>query len=106
MFENSITFDAYIDSNPREERWEGKRISPDAAKDYYGVDDAYYLCDLKKCLDDYLKEFDAFKSGTKNVAVWYDFDHPTNEGVHEVLKNLKNCLAQNSMDKCITQSPR
>ena len=91
--------------NPREELWEGKRISPHEAKGYYGVDNAYCLSDLATCLDNYLKIEMPTAPEPKNIAIWYDYDKSTNESIHRVMENLKKHVSENHRNKWITQSP-
>ena len=103
---NTINFHHYPDLNPREEVWEGKRISPDAAKDYYGVDNAYCLSDLTTCLDNYLKNKATSKNGSKNIALWYDFNKPTNKAIHPIMENMRKYAQENLKNEWIIQSPR
>ena len=93
-----------LDTNTREERWEGQRISPDVAKAFYGVDEAHYVSKFRKYCDKYFEA--VFKSGMASFALWYDFDSPTNKQVHSDLVNLRDYLVENFKSSHIIQSPR
>ena len=86
---------SFLDLNPREELWEGKRIPPEIAKDYYGVDDACCISSLRKYIDSYLKDKEGTKFSSKNVAIWYDYNNSPDKNIHEIMKNLKNHISAN-----------
>ena len=83
------------DLNPREELWEGKRIPPEIAVDYYGMDNAYCISNLRKYLDSYVKDKQSSSFGSKNVTIWYDFNGKENLKIHELMTSIKKHIDSN-----------
>ena len=79
----------------REEIWEGKRISPEEAKEYFGVDAAYCTSNLRQYLDTYVNDKQTNSTNSKNATIWYDFNSPEDKKIHELMNNLKTHLNRN-----------
>ena len=88
----------YSDSNMREEIWEGKRISPEEAKEHYGVDAAYHTSNLRQYLDTYVKDKQTNSVNSRNATIWYDFNSPEDRNIHGLMNNLKAHVNGNLKD--------
>ena len=94
------------DPNWREERWEGQRITPIFAKDYYGVDSAFYLSDFGKYIEKHIQEHLSQKSNPGGIALWYDFNNPTNDNIDGATRRITKHAEEMYQDRCFVQSPR
>ena len=90
----------------REERWEGQRISPIFAKDHYGVDSAYYLSDFSKYMEKHIQDHLIQNSNSGGIALWYDFNNPTNDNIHNAVQRITKHAEEMYQDRCVVQSPR
>ena len=90
----------------REERWEGQRISPIFAKDHYGVDGAYYLSDFSKYMEKHIQDHLIQNSNSGGIALWYDFNNPTNDNIHNAVQRITKHAEEMYQDRCVVQSPR
>merc|ERR1719510_1195748 len=96
----------FYNANLREERWEGQRISPIFAKDHYGVDSAYCLSDFSKYMEKHTQDHLIQNSNSGGIALWYDFNNPTNDNIHNAVQRITKHAEEMYQDRCVVQSPR